>query len=66
MKELTEREMLIAKIGLLQGTVFCEKMSKEKATDLLKIHAKKHGFSFEESLELEKTIDQMLGDDTLT
>lgn len=66
MKELTEREMLIAKISLMQGVVICTKVTPEEATEKLKGFCGKHGFTFVEALELEKEIDQMLGDDTLT
>ena len=62
---LTEREMLIAKICLLKGVVAVGKTTPEKATDKLKYIAKQHGVTFEEALQLEAELDQMLGDDTL-
>lgn len=65
MNQLTEKECLIAKIGLLSGVVAVGFTTSEKATDILKKVVKTHGFSFEYALELEKKIDQMLGDSTL-
>jgi len=63
---LTEKEMLVAKIGLLSGAVVFGKQNRIKATEILMIHAEKHGFTTKEALDLEEEIDQMLGDDTLT
>jgi len=62
---LTEKEMLIAKIGVLSGCVATGKATPEKATEVLKFNASVHGFSFEDALKLEQEIDQMLGDSTL-
>ena len=59
---LTEKEMLCAKIGVLSGVVALDAASPEEATDKLKKICQQHGFTFEQALELEKEIDQMLGD----
>lgn len=62
---LTEREMLIAKIAIIQGVVSCTSLTPEKATERLKEFCKQHGFTFQYGLDLEGEVDQMLGDDTL-
>jgi len=69
MIEFTEREMLIAKIGIMSGVVVCNGRTEKiriKATEKLKKECAKHGFTFEYGLELEEAVDQMFGDDTLT
>lgn len=63
---LTEKEMLIAKIGVLSGIVAVDYTTPIKATEKLKYICKGHGYTFQEALKLEKEIDQMLGDSTLT
>ena len=72
---LTEREMVIAKIGFTKGLVVLTNDNKdwigkpitpEVATEKLRDFCKKHFFTFEQGLDLEQEIDQMLGDSTLT
>lgn len=63
---LTEREMLIAKIGLLQGCVVFGKQSRKKALEILLKQAQKHGIWMDEALRLENTIDDMFTEDNLT
>lgn len=67
MKEttLTEREMLIAKIGILSGIVAVHFTTPEKATAKLESFCGKHGFSLVQALKLEEEIGQMLEDSTL-
>jgi len=62
---LTEREMLIAKIGLLEGLVASKKSTPKKASQVLKNNCEMHGFNYEDALNLEAEIDQMFGDSTL-
>ena len=57
--------MLIGKICLIKGVVAVGRTTPEKATDRLKLIAEQHGSTFEEALQLEAELDQMLGDDTL-
>ena len=65
MSELTEQEMLIAKIGLLQASVLYGKANRLTATKVLFKSAKEHGFTNDQALRLEAEVDQMLGDSTL-
>jgi len=65
----SEREMLIAKIGLLAGVVVANGRTKKiriKATQKLDEASIKHGFTKAEGHKLEEAIDQMFGDDLLT
>ena len=61
----TDQEMLIAKIGLLQGAVIFGKVNRLTATKVLFKSAKEHGFTNDQALKLEIEVDQMLGDSTL-
>jgi len=65
MTEFTEREMLIAKIGLLQGAVLFGKANRLTATKVLFQAGKEHGFTNDQALKLEIEVDQMLGDSVL-
>ncbi len=72
---LTEREMLIAKIGITKGLVVLtnnnmnwigKPITPEVATERLRSYCKQHFFTFEQGLDLEQEIDLMFEDSTLT
>jgi len=62
---LTEREMLIAKIGTLGGAVVSGMITGQKAFSRLKKIAERHGFRFNDAIILQNEIDEMLKDSTL-
>ena len=64
-ESFTEREMLICKIGLIQGLKACDHINREEAIKMLIPVAKAHKVSIKYALELESQLDQMLGDSCL-
>jgi len=61
---LTEREMLIAKIGTLGGAVVGGLVTVQEAFDRLKKIADIHGYSLNEVIILQNEIDDMLTEST--
>lgn len=66
MQQFSEREMLICKIGLIQGLKAVDQITREQAIEMLIPIAKVHNVSLQFALQLEHDLDQMLGDSTKT
>jgi|TARA_B100000470_G_C19514428_1_gene268949 hypothetical protein len=64
-QQFSEREMLICKIGLLQGIKAVDFITREQAIELTEKIAKAHHVSLQFALQLEHDLDQMLGDSTI-
>jgi len=64
--DFTEREMVICKIGLIQGLKASDYITREQAIEMLKPVCKAHKITLEAGLLLEAELDQMLGDSILT
>jgi len=66
LKELTEKEILIFKLGLISSMVSMKKITHEEALNKVKSLCGKHKFEIQEALYINNLLQDILEEDSLT